>query len=152
MTGLEIEYYSDSHRQEHWLEKIGSCGWAGGEFLAKILQKGTFFETVGEGSKLLLLTDGDELVSFCTYAVVDEIQPTELTPWMGFVFTFPKFRGRRCLTFLFDEIGRLLRSEGRDRIYISTDHTGLYEKYGCEFLYEQKCIYGSMSRIYVKNY
>ncbi len=32
---------------------------------------------------MLLLTDGDELVSYCTYAKKDDIQPTDLTPWMG---------------------------------------------------------------------
>ena len=31
----------------------------------------------------MLLTDGDELVSYCTYVKKDDIQPTDLTPWMG---------------------------------------------------------------------
>lgn len=42
-----------------------------------------FKDTVGEKSKVLMLVNRDELISFCTYAELDDIQPTELTPWIG---------------------------------------------------------------------
>lgn len=47
---------------------------------------------MGEKSRVMLLVDGDDLISFCTYAEKDDIQPTELTPWIGFVYTFPQYR------------------------------------------------------------
>ena len=40
---------------------------------------------VGEGSELLLLTDGDKLISFCTFAKKDEIILTEYSPWKAFM-------------------------------------------------------------------
>ena len=30
-----------------------------------------------------MLVDGENLISFCTFADKDDIQPTELTPWIG---------------------------------------------------------------------
>ena len=105
---------------------------------------------MGKKSKVLLLTDGEELISYCTYAEKDDIQPTELTPWMGFVYTFPEHRGHRYVGLLFDEIERLAKEDGIQEVYISTNHIGLYEKYDCEFRTELKDMDGELSRVYVK--
>ena len=99
---------------------------------------------------MLLLTDGDELISFCTYAQKDDIQPTELTPWMGFVYTFPDHRGHRYVGLLFEEIERIAKEEHTSEVYISTNHIGLYEKYGCDYMTQMNDMDGKSSRIYVK--
>ena len=106
---------------------------------------------MGETSKVLMLTEGDELLSFCTYAEKDDIQPTQLTPWVGFVYTFPQYRGHRYLGKLFTEVERLARKEKVREVYISTDHTGLYEKYGCEFYQMMNDMNGEPSRVYRKH-
>ena len=97
-----------------------------------------------------MLTDGNELISFCTYAEKDDIQPTELTPWMGFVYTFPEHRGHHYVGLLMEEVERLAIKEGVSEVYISTNHIGLYEKYGCEFKAEMHDMNGELSRVYVK--
>ena len=147
---MKIISYYESGRREYWLGEIGRCEWSGGIFLHELLSTGIFFDTVGKTSKVLLLTDGDELISFCTYAEKDDIQPTELTPWIGFVYTFPEHRGHRYMGLLFEEIGRLAKEENVRKIYISTDRTGLYEKYGCEYMSEMTDTGGHPSRVYVK--
>lgn len=106
---------------------------------------------VGENPKVLLLTDGDELISFCTYTEKDDIQPTVLTPWMGFVYTFPQYRGHRYVGKLFLEIEKLAKAENVQDFFISTGHTGLYEKYGCEFYQMMNDIHGEPSRVYRKH-
>ena len=147
---MEVVNFFESGRQEHWLCEIAKCDWGAGTFLHVLLSSGTFFEAVGEGSRVLLLTDGDELISFCTYAQKDDIQPTELTPWMGFVYTFPKHRGHRYVGALFAEIQRLAKQENVKKVYISTNHVGLYEKYGCEYMAQMNDMGGEPSRVYVK--
>ena len=147
---MKVINYFDSDRQSHWLNEIQKGDWGAAGFLYELLSKGTFFETVGERSKVLLLTDSDNLVSFCTYAEKDDIQPTDLTPWMGFVYTFPEYRGHHYVGLLMEEIERLARKDGVSEVYISTNHIGLYEKYGCEFKAEMKDIEGETSRVYVK--
>ena len=147
---MEVINFFDSGRQDHWLEEIKRCDWGAGMFLHQLISNGTFFEAVGEGSKVLLLTDGDELISFCTYAQKDDIQPTELTPWMGFVYTFPEHRGHRYVGLLFEEIERIAKEEHTSEVFISTNHIGLYEKYGCDYRTQMNDMDGELSRIYVK--
>lgn len=81
-----------------------------------LLSNGTFFDATGEKSKVLLLTDEDRLVSFCTYAEKDDIQPTNLTPWMGFVYTFPEYRGHRCVGLLIANRELPILKKGNDII------------------------------------
>ena len=147
---MEVINFFDCGRQDHWLAEIKRCDWKAGVFLHQLISNGTFFEAAGEGSKVLLLIDGDELISFCTYAQKDDIQPTELTPWMGFVYTFPEHRGHRYVGLLFEEIERIAKEEHTSEVYISTNHIGLYEKYGCVYMTRMNDMNGELSRIYVK--
>ena len=101
---MQVINYFDSDRKENWLGEIARSDWRAGTFLHKLLAEGTIFDATGAHTRVLLLTDGDELVSFCTYADRDDIQPTDLTPWMGFVYTHPDYRGRRLM-------GRLIARE-----------------------------------------
>ena len=147
---MEIINFFDSDRQAHWLEEILKSDWRAGAFLHRLLSDGTFFEAVGKGSKVLMLTDGDELISYCTYAQKDGIQPTELSPWVGFVYTFPKHRGNRYAGLLFDKVESLAVDEGVREVYLSTNHIGLYEKYGFEYMTIMNDMDGEPSRIYMK--
>ena len=145
---MRVIDYDTSDRKKYWLEQIGKSDWGAGKFLYELLSKNTFKETVGESSKVLMLVDGDELISFCTYAEKDDIQPTELTPWIGFVYTFPKYRGHRYFGKLLEKIEELARADKVQDIFISTNHTGLYEKYGCEFYRIMDDIEGEPSLVY----
>ena len=147
---MKVINYFDSDSKAHWLEEIKNSDWRAGAFLHRMLSENTFFENVGEGSKVLLLTDGDKLISFCTFSKYDDIQPTDLTPWIGFVYTFPQYRGNRYAGLLFEEAVRLAKAEGVHAIYLSTNHNGLYEKYGFEYLTMMKDIEGEPSKVYVK--
>lgn len=147
---MQVINYFDSDNKEHWLSEIKRSDWGAGAFLHELLSKNTIFAATGQNTKVLLLTDGDELISFCTYAEKDDIQPTDLTPWMGFVYTFPQHRGHRCVGLLFAEIERIAKVEGVSEVYISTNHVGLYEKYGCEFKRMLNDMDGEPSRVYVK--
>lgn len=95
-----------------------------------MLADDSLFDTLGESSQLLLLTDGDELISFCTYAERDDIPDTEFSPWAGFVYTFPKYRRKRYAGLLLAKASELAAADGKDALYVSTNHIGLYEKYG----------------------
>ena len=147
---LKIISYYESCDRAHWLGEIGKCGWRAGAFLYELLTEERFFDTVGEGSELLLLTDNDRLVSFCTFAERDEID-TNLSPWIGFVYTFPEYRGHRYAGLLFAGIAETAKARGIPKVFVSTDHIGLYEKYGFEYITDMKSIYGNMARVYVIN-
>lgn len=144
-----LEYFS-SENKEHWLSKIEGCDWDAGKYLAYLLKTNGLFDLVGEGSRVLMLTDGDELVSFCNLAKYDDVQPTELTPWSGWIYTFPAYRGRRLAGKLLEYAENLARKDGAVALHISTNHDGLYEKYGYEFLKYEKDVEGEDTKVYIK--
>ena len=146
-----IEYFSTENK-EYWLSKIKESDWGAGQYLHELLKNGTLKQLVGENTKVLMLVDGDNLVSFCTFADKDDIQPTELTPWIGWVYTFPDYRGKRYVGKLLNHAESLAEEAGLKNIYISTNHTGLYEKYGYEFYEIMKDIAGEDSRVYVRHF
>ena len=97
---------------------------------------------------MLLLADGTKLVSFCTYAEKDDIPDADWTPWMGFVYTRPDYRGRRLMGRLIGRVKELARNDGYETVYISTGETGLYEKYGAAYLASAQDMRGGTARIY----
>lgn len=145
---MEILSYFETKNPAWWLRKIGECDWTGGQYLYDLLRQGRFQALMGASSQVLLLTDGSSLASFCSYAERDDIPDSELTPWMGFVYTFPAYRGRQLMGKLIRRVKELARADGKDAVYIATDHVGLYEKYGAVFVTEAKDARGGDSRIY----
>lgn len=148
---MEIKEYFSEENKEFWLSRIGQSDWGAGKFLYKLLKNHELKQYVGENTKVLMLVDGENLVSFCTYADKDDIQPTDLTPWIGWVYTFPDYRGHRYAGKLLEYAEILAKEANVKNIYISTNHDGLYEKYGYEFYRIMKDIDGEDSRVYVKN-
>ncbi len=146
---MQIIDYFKSENQAHWLERIAESEWSAGELLTGWLRAGTFREHIGERSTVLLLTEGDALLSYCTYAQRDDI-PTDITPWMGFVYTYPPYRGRRLAGVLMAEAERRAKEDGFKWLHISTGHVGLYEKYGCAFWRGMKDVNGEPVRVYRK--
>ena len=131
-----------------WLKEIGESDWVAGQYLYRQLKEGTFRELYGETADVLMLTDGSRLAAFCTYSERDEIPDTELTPWLGFVYTYPDYRGRRLMGKLIRRAKELARQDGKDALYLSTEETGLYEKYGAKFLKMMKEKSGKDTRVY----
>lgn len=144
-----IDYFS-AENQPYWLSKIKESDWGAGQYLYALLNDKTLKSLVGENTRVLMLVEGEELISFCTFAEKDDIQPTELTPWIGFVYTFPEYRGNHYSGKLLSYAEELAKAEGIKNIYISTNHVGLYEKFDYEFFDMMKDIEGEDSRVYVR--
>lgn len=144
-----IEYFTCENK-EHWLREIKKSDWSAGQYLYSLLKEEKLKSLTGATALVLMLTDGDKLVSFCTLTPLDDVQPTEYTPWIGFVYTFPEYRGQHCAGQLLDCAESIAAAMGREYTYISTDHVGLYEKYGYTFLKTAKDISGGETRIYRK--
>ena len=148
---MEIQFFEDTDRRELWLAQMKNCSWRAGRYLYTLLKEDRFQKQYGETSRVLLLTDGEKLVSFCTYAERDEIPDTELKPWMGFVYTDPEYRGRRLMGRLIARVKELARENGSDALYISSEEQGLYEKYGGAFIRTMKTGRGEETRVFRMN-
>lgn len=117
----------------YWTDRIAEGDWRAAPYLADHLRKETFQQNYGPNGQVLLLTDGDNLISFCTLVPQDEIVDDTLLPWIGFVYTFPKFRGHRYSEQIIDYACSIAKAEGYSSIYVSSNEEGLYEKYGFTF-------------------
>ena len=144
-----IEYYS-SQNKEYWLNEIGKSDWGAGKYLYSLLKENKLKKLVGEEALVLLLIEDNKLISFCTYAPLDDIQPTKLNPWIGFLYTFSLYRGNHYAEYLLDKALAFAIKDKKEYVYISTNHIGLYEKYGFEFYKIENDIESFPSRIYRK--
>jgi len=145
---MDILDYEQTVRPEWWLKQIAECDWTAGQYLHSLLAENRFHGEYGEKAKVLLLADGPKLAAFCTGAEKDDIPDTELTPWLGFVYTYPEYRGRRLMGKLICRAKELAREEGYDAIWICTEETGLYEKYGAEFAANMTDRRGGEARVF----
>ena len=58
-------------------------------------------------------------LSFCTYAEQDDVREPALTPWVGFVYTFPGYRGKRYMGIasrLVEHALSALKAEGINKV------------------------------------
>lgn len=145
-----IEFFeSDKTTQELLLHALRRCYWEAAKYLLGLLEDGTFAETLGGKGRLFFLLDGETVVSFLTLTDQDCVAAPDMTPWIGFVFTFPEYRGKGNIGILLDHARKCTALDGVPFVFLATNHTGPYEKYGFAFLGNRKDIHGEESRLYV---
>lgn len=145
---MDILDLESTVKPEWWIRQMADCDWIAGQYLYTLLTEHRFHEQYGEKSKVLALADGTKLTAFCTYAETDDIPDTELKPWLGFVYTNPDYRGRRLMGKLIARAKELARADGYDALWVASRETGLYEKYGAEYVTNMTDRRGESSGIY----
>ena len=81
-----------------------------------------------------LCTDGEQIVGGMGVIENDFHDRPDLTPNVCAVFTEEDHRGRGIAGKLLNMVVEDLRGKGVSPVYLFTDHTGFYERYGWEFL------------------
>ena len=144
-----VEYFEANHScQRLLLQGLRQCDWNAGKFLLNLLEEQKFAETLGGPGKLFFLLDRENVVSFLTLTGQDCIATPDFTPWIGFVFTFPAYRGHRYAGLLLEHARKCAASNGFPFVFLASGHTGLYEKYGFSHWGNLPDIHGEDSRIY----
>lgn len=146
---LNIQTFSESTDQEATMQAIFDCDWRAAKFLAQLLKEKRLEEYVGEGT-LYLLWCGIDLVGFIILGKKNGLPDPNRTPWLGFLFVAPAYRGRRLGKRLIDHACAAAKESGHQQVFLCTDHEGLYEKYGFTYLESRKDAWGDMSRIYLR--
>ena len=75
----------------------------------------------------------------------------ELCPWINTVFVTEQFRGKGVCGALLDAAEQYAKAIGFSRIYLASEHAGIYEKYG--YVYEKDIVNygGETDRLYTKD-
>lgn len=127
---------------------LKDCSWGAAKFLYKLIIENKIEETLGSKSKIIVLLDENKIVSFATYAKRDCIEADDLFPWIGFVYTDEKYRGKRYSQRIINYILDKARNDGYSKVYLATTHNGFYEKYGFKYLEDRLDIYNEIDRVY----
>lgn len=172
-----IEYFEQTNKLQKYLrEQIVQGNWGAAKYLYEVLEQGKLKEQYGESTRLLLLVeDGTkgasteglqtgsgadksesekkaELLAFCTMEERDEIAEEEaepdMKPWIGFVYTYPEYRGNRYSEKLIDYACTLAKQDGYEKVYLSSNEVGLYEKYGFVFLKMLHTLWGEKTQVF----
>lgn len=97
-----------------------------------------------------LCLDGGRIVGGMGVIENDFHERRDLSPNVCAVYTEPEYRRRGIAGHLLNCVVEDLRKKGISPVYLVTDHSGFYERYGWEFLCMVRCEGESdMSRMYV---
>lgn len=144
-----VEYFeSENGVRRHLLEELQRCDWKAGKFLRRMLDEQMFLPTLGSTGKVFFLLDNDTVASFLTFTPQDSVVEPDMTPWIGFAFTFPEYRGHRYLGRLLDHARKCAAANRAPFVYLLTPHVGLYEKYGFSYWGIRRGIDGNEYRLY----
>lgn len=149
---MEINKFSalSPKQKEKALDEMAFCDWTAGTYLYSMLRTDDIDGLFGENPEILMLFEEDRLAAFCTYVQFDEIKSDDMKPWIGFVYTFPQYRGRRFSGELIEYAVSLAIKDGYEYVYISSEERGLYEKYGFEFIGEMPSIHDYITGVFRK--
>ncbi len=147
---MQIINYFESDIKQELLEKIKAVDWSAAKFLVELLSENRFYEMLGGEGDLYLLMDGNSLVSFLTLTRQDTVRDESMFPWVGFVYTVPEYRGNRYSEKLMKHAENEAIKKGFDKVYVATDHFGLYEKFGYEYLENRVGYWGDDNRVLYK--
>lgn len=95
----------------------------------------------------LLECEGD-IVGCAGLVTNDFVSRMDLWPWLCAVYVDEAHRGRRLSGLLIDRAREDALQFGFSRLYLTTDMTGFYEKFGFDYLAQGYHPWGDESRIY----
>lgn len=150
ISGIDIQIMKNGHKYWNATADFAMiCSWRAGGYLTKLMYENAFAE---EERVLVALVDGN-IAGFCTYAKKDELpEEYDFTPFIGFMFVDEKYRGNRLSEKLIQAACRQAVKDGFHKMYIMSGETGLYEKFGFEFLGMYQTIYDTEEQLFVKQF
>lgn len=150
-NSMQIISYFESENKAELAQKLADVDWSAAEFLVALLREDRFFAMLGGWGDIYLMMDGESIVSFATLTGQDSVRDETMVPWTGFVYTAPEYRGHRYAGQLLRHIEDVAAAKGYSRLFLSTDHVGLYEKYGYAFLENRLDYWGDDTRVLYKD-
>lgn len=137
---------SSSPLWERVADYADACSWRAGQALARDMRSGAF--TGWE--RVIAALDEGRVCGYCTVTKTDCIPDVPYTPYIGFVFVDEAYRGNRLSEKMIRAAMDYLKSLGFDRVYLTSDHENLYEKYGFTVIDRKTASWGAEEKIYMR--
>lgn len=123
-----------------------NCSWAAGPHLASMLEEDVFTDWE---SAFVAIIDG-KIVGFCTFMKTDYYPDNRYFPWISTIFVEEGYRGKRISQHMIEAVIEYAENCQFSRVYIPSDMTGFYEKYGFEKIDELENYGGDVDHIFMK--
>lgn len=104
-----------------------ACSWRAGSLLAQQMRSGAFH---GWERIFAAFTDDGSVAGFCELTERDCLPDIPYSPYIGMVFVGEPYRGHRLSEQLLRAASDYAALLGFSRVFLVSDHVGLYEKYG----------------------
>lgn len=103
------------------------CPWTPGKRLADRMAKNDF----KDWEKIFIAIHNEDVIGFCIFEESGNLpQKFDCSPFINLVFVDENFRGQRISKRLIDAALHYAKELGYKKVYLKSEHLGLYEKYG----------------------
>ena len=117
-----------NQNEKLWQELIdyaNNCVWEAWPILAQKMEENNFLDW----EKVFIAIDDEKIVWFCTFTEEDWIPDCEYSPFVWFIFVDDNYRWKRVSEKMIDTVEEYAKTLNFKKLYIVSDHQGLYEKY-----------------------
>ena len=105
-----------------------NCSWVAGKHFAQLLRGNRFTDWE---AAFAAIKDG-EVIGYCSFLKEDYYPENRYSPWISSLFVDEVFRGRGIAGKLIKAAEEYAKANGFITVYIPSDMSGFYEKYGYE--------------------
>ena len=132
-----------------WNELIrfaDNCSWGVGKHLADMMRRNVFTEW----ESVFAAVANHKIVGFCTFLKTDYYPENRYSPWISTIFVGEPFRGRHISEKMINCVIKYAKRVGFSSVYIPSNMTGFYEKFGFKKIDELMNYGGDLDSIFVK--
>ncbi len=142
-----IKAEKDTAFAKEFLHFVKQCSWTEvREHIARMLRKWEFSDWEAMFGAVL---DG-KIIGMTSILKTDYYPLPEIFPWISCVFVEKEYRGERISEKLIRHAEGYAKEQGFKKVYIPSEHTGLYEKYGYRYVKDIVNYGGGTDRRYEK--
>ncbi|MBU5439178.1 GNAT family N-acetyltransferase [Tissierella sp. MSJ-40] len=114
--------------KQRLLDYVKTSGWRVFPFFKEQLEIG--LDSIDGVQQTFILMRKTKIIGFCQFIKYESINNQSLTPWISTLFIDEEYRGNRLSGLLIENARNYAKKLGYEKLYLSTDHIQLYEKFG----------------------
>ena len=123
-----------------------TCSWDACARLATFMREDKFTDW----ERIFVAEDNDTFMGFCALIKPQGFPGIEYNPLLKWLFVEEKYRGQRLSQKLLETAAEYAKQLGYDKLFLTTWHKGLYEKYGFVKIGDKEVREGYSESIYEK--
>ncbi len=134
--------------QELWEKTIRfaeNASWSAGRRLAERMKNNAFLDW----EKVFIALEDEEITGFCVFEYNGNVPAQfDCHPFINSVFVDEKYRGHRISEKLIASALQYAKELGYQKVYLKSEHHGLYEKYGFRKIADYEPVSGLANQLF----